>query len=145
MTTALAVLDTNVVLDWLVFDNPGVAALVTAISAGSITWVGCQAMRDELAHVLTHANLKNYAFDKEQVLTSVDRWSQLRQLPQGLPVTRHRCRDPSDQMYVDLALAHGARWLLTRDRALLELARKLVPHGLLVQTPEAWRNDTGAG
>ena len=144
MNLPSAVLDTNVVLDWLVFSNPGVTAPVTAITSGTLTWLGCQTMRDELAHVLAHGRLNRPAFDKEQVLTSVDRYCRLRELPQCLPVTRHRCSDPSDQMFVDLALAHGARWLFTRDRALLKLARKVLPQGLLVLTPEAWRHDQGA-
>jgi predicted nucleic acid-binding protein len=49
------------------------------------------------------------------------------------------CRDPDDQKFLDLALACGARALLTRDRALLELGRrwkKSLPFAIV--TPRAW-------
>jgi hypothetical protein len=47
-------------------------------------------------------------------------------------------------MFIDLALSQGARWLLSRDRALLKLARKAAVSGLLIQTPEAWRPELDA-
>jgi predicted nucleic acid-binding protein len=39
--------------------------------------------------------------------------------PRALPV----CSDPDDQKFLELALACGAGLLVTKDRALLELAR----------------------
>jgi predicted nucleic acid-binding protein len=49
------------------------------------------------------------------------------------------CRDPDDQMFLDLALAAGARWLVSRDRALLHLRRRAQSHGLAIVTPEQWQ------
>jgi len=49
-----------------------------------------------------------------------------------------RCNDPDDQKFVDLALAYGARWLLSRDRAVLKLAKRCRTLGLQVLTPEQW-------
>ncbi len=34
------------------------------------------------------------------------------------------CSDPDDQKFLELALACGAAYLVTKDRALLELARR---------------------
>jgi predicted nucleic acid-binding protein len=42
---------------------------------------------------------------------------------QGLP----RCSDPHDQKFLELALASGADILVTKDQALLELARRKLP------------------
>ena len=138
MNPALVVLDTNVVLDWFVFGNLQVRALAAAIEGGAATWLSCPEMRSELAHVLGHARLGGNEIDVERALTSFDRYSQLGALPSRLPLSRIRCSDPSDQMFVDLALAGRARWLLTRDRALLKLRRKVAPLGLLIRSPEAW-------
>lgn len=143
MSPPLAVLDTNVVLDWFVFANPAIGPLAAAIETGAVAWLSCPPMRAELAHVLGHARLGGFAFDAEQVLTSVDRASRMAEPPRPCPISRHRCSDPSDQMFIDLALAQGARWLITRDRALLKLARKVSPLGLLVQPPESWREEQG--
>ena len=57
------ILDTNVVLDWLVFRNPMCAALAAAVVAGELRWVATPAMRDELAHVLARGHLDAWAPD----------------------------------------------------------------------------------
>src|SRR5437868_9565874 len=46
------VLDTNVVLDWLVFRNPCCARLEADFASGRFRWLASLAMKDELAHVL---------------------------------------------------------------------------------------------
>ena len=52
-----------------------------------------------------------------------------------MPAGPLQCRDPDDQMFIDLALAQRARWLLTRDRALLALARPAAAYGLEIAAP----------
>ena len=42
-----------------------------------------------------------------------------------------RCRDPDDQMFIDLAVAHRAQ-LLSKDALVLRLARRLLPLGVVV-------------
>ena len=144
MTTRGAVLDTNVLLDLLVFRNPGVAPLGLAVTAGRLRWLGCAEMRGELAHVLRHAPLGGFQADAEQALTFTDTYMQRAELPAPLPAVRLRCSDPQDQMFVDLALHHGAAWLLTRDRALLKLARKAALRGLRICVPERWATPPSA-
>ena len=56
----------------------------------------------------------------------------------GEPSPRLVCRDPDDQKFIDLALARNARWLISRDKALLALAKRAKPRGLLIQKPEFW-------
>lgn len=131
-------LDTNVVLDWFVFDNPGVKPVARAIEGGTVAWLGCLQTRSELAHVLKHAELGGRRADAEQVLALTDRLVQIGSLPDALPLQRLRCTDPGDQMFIDLALCQRARWLLSRDRAVLKLARRAAQQGLLIMTPEAW-------
>jgi predicted nucleic acid-binding protein len=48
------------------------------------------------------------------------------------------CRDPDDQKFIDLALAAKAQWLVSRDKALLALAKRAKARGLLIVKPEAW-------
>ncbi len=131
-------LDTNVVLDWFVFGNPGVHPVVRAVESGSVRWLACPQMRAELAHVLNHAVLGGRRVHVEQVLTSVDQLVQIASLPEGLPIQRLRCTDADDQMFIDLAVSHRARWLLSRDRAVLKLARRAAKQGVLIMPPEAW-------
>ncbi len=138
MTAPAVVLDTNVVFDWLVFNNPGVTPVIDAIRSGQLRWLACPSMRGEAAWVLERGPLATRLESLEHALTCFDALAIRVDEPPRLPLPRPRCSDASDQVFIDLALHHGARWLLTRDRALLKLARRLRAHGLQVLTPEAW-------
>jgi predicted nucleic acid-binding protein len=93
-------------------------------------------MRAELSHMLAHASLAHWAPDGERALASFDALAVLSAAPER-PGPLH-CRDPDDQMFIDLALAASARWLLTRDKALLRLARRARTLGVEVTTPLRW-------
>lgn len=133
---ARAVIDTQVVLDWLVFRDPGAAALAAAVESGRLRWIGCAPMRDELAHMLGHRSLARWQPDAEGVLARVDRLCCI--TPAAAPQPALRCRDADDQVFIDLALGAGARWLFTRDKALLALARRARPRGTEIVTPARW-------
>jgi predicted nucleic acid-binding protein len=49
-----------------------------------------------------------------------------------------QCSDRDDQKFLALAHAEGARWLLSRDRAVLKLARRAKHFGILISVPERW-------
>lgn len=132
------VLDTNVVLDWLVFRDPEGRALFDAIEQRQLRWLATEAMRDELLHVLGRGIAAAYLPDLPRITES---WRQLAEIappPELLgDATRLRCTDVDDQKFVDLALA-GARWLVSRDRAVLKLARRAGRLGLQVIPPGRW-------
>ncbi len=129
------VLDTNAVLDWLVFRNPAMQPWAHAIDAGYIRWLGCAEMRDELAHMVAHASLARWQPDARTILATIDARCHWVPAPGALPDARLRCTDADDQIFIDLAMAHGARWLLTHDRAVLKLARKAALHGVTILRP----------
>ena len=146
MTVALAdadvpriVLDTNAVLDGWVFRDAGAQALVAAVESGSVRWVACSVMRDELARTLGYTRLAKWTPDSERMLTIFDQRAQMFPSPATLPSLR--CSDLDDQVFFDLALATGARWLLTQDRALLRLARRARALGLQILRPTLWRTN----
>lgn len=130
------VLDTNAALDWLVFRDPGMQPLVAAIQARRVQWLACPGMREELVHMLGHVSLARWQPDVAEALAQFDRWTS----PRPTPPASHRlrCSDADDQVFVDLALAHRARWLISHDRALLKLGRRLRPHGVAVLKPAQW-------
>ena len=109
-----------------------------ALASGAWQAVGCAAMRDELAHVLgrgvglTSVPAPLRAQQAEAVLALWDRWVQPVAAPQA--PSRWRCTDPDDQVFIDTALACGAKYLLTSDKAVLKLARRVAPLGLTIQT-----------
>lgn len=135
---AAVVLDTNVVLDWLVFSNPHCAPLIQAIEKRHLRWLVTEPMRDELAHVLGRGVVDAWSPDKKRLWES---WHLLSEMvPPSIALgeaNRLRCTDPDDQKFVDLALS-SAQWLISRDRAVLKLARRAERLGLRVTTPERW-------
>jgi putative PIN family toxin of toxin-antitoxin system len=133
------VLDTNVWLDWLVFDEPTLAPLREAHAAGRIEIVMDDACEMELVRVLAY-DLGKHTVDAEAQAECIERCrrvvkrvdaavagsaatistpSAVAALPQ--------CSDPDDQKFLELALAAGADVLVTKDNALLELARRTLP------------------
>ncbi len=133
------VLDTNVVLDWLVFGNPESDAVAAAIVAREVRWVATRAMRDELAHVLARGHLDAWAPDLDSLWAHWDHHCNELPTPESVgPPGRLRCADADDQKFIDLAVACNARWLLSRDRAVLKLARRLREHGVDTRPPDRW-------
>jgi putative PIN family toxin of toxin-antitoxin system len=138
-----AVLDTNVVLDWLVFDDARVAPLVRAVTAGDLVWHATLGMRDELVRVLRRPVLQRWRPDLGRVLCTYDAHVRPWVGPTPAAASTPRCRDADDQMFMDLAVAAGARWLVSHDRALLALAGRARALGLAVVTPGAWAAAAG--
>ena len=133
----LAVLDTQVVLDWLVFRDPSTFPMAAALDRGSLCWLTTRAMQDELEHVLGRGVAAAWEPDRLAIAQTFDRLSQrVEALASAGPSLR--CSDPDDQMFIDLALAAGAHWLFTRDRALLRLARSARARGVIVLKPADW-------
>lgn len=128
-----AVLDTNIWLDWLVFDDPGIAGLRTAVAGGSISLLASPWMRDELGSVLARPLIRARLSEAPERIAMFDALVTIRE---PAPACRLVCTDPADQAFIDLACHHRARWLITKDRALLRLARAArARHGVAVLTP----------
>lgn len=139
------VLDTNVVLDWLLFDEPLCRPLARHVETGALHWISSMAMRDELAQVLQRPMLQQWKPDCVRILSVFDAHS----TALDASITSHsaialRCRDADDQKFVDLARAAGARWLVSRDRAVLDLAKRARPLGLEILTPALWSERNAA-
>ena len=147
-----AVIDTNAVLDWLVFSEPAALALADAVIERRWAWCATPAMLDELRTVLGRALPERWEPARKLALTKeLDPLVSWMPIPDPLPAAaRLHCRDPADQMFIDLALTCAPSWLITHDRALLALRRHALAKGVIVATPERWRQqrtvpEAGAG
>lgn len=132
------VLDSNVVLDWLLFRDPTAAALGAAIRAQAVRWLATPAMRGELEHVLTRHGFAGRQGSARDVLDGWDRWAQPLAEPPPPPRTSLRCTDPDDQKFIDLALHCRPALLISRDKAVLRLARRARAMSVLIVAPSAW-------
>lgn len=131
------VIDTQVVMDWLVFGDARIAPLAAAIEAGRINWIGREAMLAELRHVLGRGVAAAWQPDLGRIEQAFSAHCQM-VVAEPAPAARLVCRDPDDQQFIDLALAERAAWLLSRDKAVLALRKRALTFGLTIGTPELW-------
>ncbi len=135
------VLDTNVWLDWLIFDDPAIAPLRTARDGGAIEIVIDTPCRDELVRVLAYPKFALDDQSQRQLLAQADRISNcLDDLSYPAAGTLPACDDPDDVKFQSLAYASSADWLISKDNALLAKKRKkkFVPVPYRVATPKQW-------
>jgi len=134
------VLDTNVWLDWLVFDDAGVADLKLAVRAGTARLAMNDACRAELARVMTYDGFGLAGPAIATCLAEADRLAEAVDGMAGISTALPRCADPDDQKFLRLALSARADCLLTRDKALLRLARRTEAHcGFSIRRPDQWQ------
>ena len=119
------VIDTNTALDFLVFADPGVATLSDAVVSGAAQWLACSRMRDELRRVLDYPLVAKRrvarGLEVEQVMQRFDALTTLVAPAAKAPYT---CKDPDDQVFIDLAVAHRAT-LYSKDHAVLAMRSRL--------------------
>lgn len=124
------VLDTNIVLDLWVFDDPASAPLRSALQQGAARWLATAPMREELARVLDYPHiarrLNARALTAETVLDQFDRHAQLH--PEA-PKAPYTCKDADDQKFIDLAVQHGAA-LHSKDAQVLCMKNRLARCGV---------------
>ena len=120
------VLDTNVVLDIFHWRNPGATPILAAARTGGVLLVTNTACLAELRHVVRRPQFGLTADAVDGIVggylafaTRVDGAA----APQPL-IALPRCKDKDDQKFLELARDARAELLVTRDKALLMLARK---------------------
>ncbi|MDR7149684.1 putative PIN family toxin of toxin-antitoxin system [Hydrogenophaga palleronii] len=126
------VIDTNITLDLFVFQDPAIAPLREALKSDALNWLATGAMREELARVLAYPQIVRRrvaaALSEREVLDAFDRHVRIVPAAAKAPFT---CKDPDDQVFIDLAAAHGAT-LVSKDAEVLCMARRLERLGVRV-------------
>lgn len=136
------VIDTNVALDILVFNEPAHAAQIAplrrALRGGLAQWLATTAMRSELERVLSYPKLAPrvafYGCTVKSVLGDFDDLAIIEPPAARIAFT---CKDADDQIFADLAVAQQAH-LLSKDDALLSMKKRLSTLGAQVWTPQAF-------
>ncbi len=128
------VLDTNIWLDWLVFEDPSVAPLCAAVESGRAEVVIDAEGERELERALGYS-LGRFTLSEDEQTDCLDRCRRtaIRYDGDSRAAELHlpRCSDPDDQKFLELAAACGATHLVTKDRALLVLARRELPFSIV--------------
>jgi len=129
----MIVLDTNIVLDLFVFDDALARPLRSRLEGGTLQWLATLPMRDELQRVLAYPQivprLVYHRRSAGEVLAQFDQMATLKAVAAKAALT---CSDPDDQKFIDLAVSWQAL-LLSKDRAVLSMSKRLLQHGVRAQ------------
>jgi putative PIN family toxin of toxin-antitoxin system len=128
------VLDTNIVLDVFVFNDPASAPLKQALVNKEYQWIATPPMRDELQRVLAYPHIATrlafYKISASDVMVQFDKFVQLQA---AAPKAGIICKDPDDQKFIDLAVALKTT-ILSKDKAVLCMRKRLQSLGGQAQT-----------
>jgi predicted nucleic acid-binding protein len=137
------VLDTHVWLDWLVFEDPGIVPIRNAVGTGRGEVYVDAVCEAELARVLARGFAKR-TLDAQAQAACIAQCRRLAKridaaVPQAQRAQLPVCSDPDDQKFLEAALAAGAQFLITKDRALLVMAKKRTRLPFRILTPAEFR------
>ena len=114
------VLDTNVILDLLVFQDPAAEVVRMALDAKLVDAVRSEASMLELIDVIQRPTFR---LNQEEQSIILQAWeSSTRLLENGaIEPAPFTCRDPDDQVFINMAYSLRPALLLSKDLRVLEL------------------------
>jgi len=128
------VIDTNIVLDMWVFDDPRSRPLDEALQSGGLRWLASAEMREELLRVLGYPHLVQRmvlrGVSAPDVMAQFDRHTERVVAADRAPYV---CNDADDQKFIDLAVAHQAL-LISKDKEVLRMKNRLARLGVVICT-----------
>jgi predicted nucleic acid-binding protein len=124
-----AVLDTNIVLDLFLFQDPRTQALRQRLQSQTLNWIATPHMRNELERVLTYAHiaakLAFYQLQAQDILSQFDRWASLHTEPCGLAQLAQGGSEAAPANPVSL---------ISKDKAVLSMRKRLLKLSVYVSS-----------
>lgn len=117
------VLDTNLLVSYLITHRPPIATLVDEhLAREDVVLVTAPALLEELDRVLRYPKLQRYYTDEERTrfVALVAALSEVVELPEPIP---RICRDPDDDRVIACAVVGQADAIVSGDQDLLALER----------------------
>jgi putative PIN family toxin of toxin-antitoxin system len=131
-STQAWVIDTNIVLDLWLFEDPATIPLRAALQSGAISHLATASMRDELERVLAYPHLvKRMAKSNIQAQDILNRFDKHQLAAEPAAKAPCTCKDPDDQKFIDLAVAHAVP-LLSKDKAIVCMKKRLLQSGVVL-------------
>lgn len=129
------VLDTNVLISALLFDQGRLGWLRLSWQRGRLSPVLAQPTLRALLRVLAYPKFRLEPSDRERLLEDLLPWCE--SWTDVIPASSHRVQYPHDQVFLDLALAAATPVLVSGDADLLALQGRTGP--LLILSPGDFR------
>jgi putative PIN family toxin of toxin-antitoxin system len=123
------VLDTNVILDLLVFKDPSAESIRHLLDAKLVDAVRSEASMLELIDVIQRPSFKLSEEQQQAILKS---WESSARLLENAAIepAPFTCRDQDDQVFLDMAYSIRPALLLSKDLRVLELHAIAKHHGV---------------
>jgi putative PIN family toxin of toxin-antitoxin system len=130
------VLDTNVCIDLFVFKDPRWKTILDGLKTGKISAFTRDDCRQEWLAVLHYPHLPVNDETREACIIAFDTYITCINPPQKSSLLP-RCTDKDDQKFLEIARDASVETLITKDKALLKLARKTRLAGYFcIETPD---------
>lgn len=126
MKSISVVLDTNVLVSALIFSRGRLGWLREAWCDGVIAPLICKETAEELIRVLNYPKFKLTAIEQEDLLSDFLPYAETFTLTRDFPESV-KCRDPDDQIFLALAQASSAAYLVSGDPDILVLKKDFNP------------------
>jgi predicted nucleic acid-binding protein len=117
------VVDTNILLDIIFFEDPHVEGLKNALENGQLEAWSCDLIWEEFLDVMRRPAFYKNEETYQKMIEKALKYFQFE--VSKIPPSTYKCRDPDDQTFIDLAVIKAPCWLISRDLEVLKLAKKL--------------------
>ncbi len=123
------VLDTNVILDLLVFKDSSTEPIRLLLDANQVDAVRSEASMLELVDVVQRPSFK---LSEEQQQAILKNWESSSRLLENAAIepAPFTCRDTDDQVFINMAYSIRPALLLSKDLRVLELRRTAMRYGI---------------
>jgi putative PIN family toxin of toxin-antitoxin system len=123
------VLDTNIILDLLVFKDPSAEPIRLLLDAKLVDAVRTSASMAELMDVIGRPTFKLSREDQETIVQAWESSTRLLE-NEAIEPAPFTCRDLDDQVFLDMAYSIRPALLLSKDLRVLELQTIAKRHGI---------------
>jgi putative PIN family toxin of toxin-antitoxin system len=125
------VLDTNILLDIFVFNDERAIHLKKVLFDKTRHFVASQKTIEEFADVISRPLFK---LDEEAQAAILAQWQSIAEQRDDSNVAPApwKCQDPDDQIFLDLAYQLRPTILISKDNAVLQMARRAASEDILI-------------
>jgi len=127
----IVVLDTNILLDILVFDDQRAHPLRTALTDKKIDAVATAKTIEEFVDVIGRPQFKLSVDQQEEICLQWQAWSRLFD-DASLVLAPWKCKDRDDQVFINLAYSLRPAILISKDKLVLKIAKRAIKEDVVI-------------
>lgn len=134
MNKPIVVLDTNILLDILVFDDERAHPLRGALEGGFVDAVATTRTIDEFVDVVSRPQFKLTAEAQNSIVKQWRSWCRVVE-DATLDVAPWKCKDRDDQVFINLTYTLRPATLISKDKQVLKVAKRALKEQVVI-TPD---------